>query len=150
MLTTSKCFGICVLVRSACKHLESMLSFQDMGEVHPLPKNMDLISLQFPFLFRRPEASQIPTVFSPPHGHPSLLQALPTQVLARIPRCYTHGPRLLPLQRPQHRCLCHHVKTKFFNLSASGCRLPKAGSPDVSLALPRYCCRTTAACGSQV
>lgn len=133
MLTTNKCLGLCLSVRSACKHLESTLLFPDTNEVHPVPKNVDLISPQFPFLSRRSAASQIPTVFSPLQGHPSLLQALPPQVLARIPCCDSYRSCALPLRRPQHRYLHRHVKAKFLNLSARGCRPPKASSPDAGL-----------------
>lgn len=72
------------------------------------------------------------TAFSPPRGHPSLLQARPTQALTRIPRCYTYRSRPLPPQSPQHRHLHHHVKTKFLNLSVKGCSPPKASNPDAA------------------
>lgn len=50
---------------------------------------------------------------------------------ARSPLCCTHHSGVLPLQR--HRHLHYHVKTKFLRLSVSGCRPPRASSPDASL-----------------
>jgi len=147
MLTTNKRLGIYILVRSACSHLESTLLFQDTAEVHPVPGNVDLIPPRVPLLFRRSEASPVPTAVSPPRGRPSPLQTLPTPAPARILRCYTYRSCVLPPQRPRHRYLHHHVKTKFLNLRARGCRPPKASSPAPGL-LRR--CRTTSGGGSRL
>lgn len=108
------------MVRSACEHLEIRLLFQDTDEVHPVPMNVHLTSLQFPFPFRG--FSEEPAVCSPPS---TPAPGVTTRVFARIPCCYTHISRVLPLQRPQHKLLHHHVKAKFLKPSTGGCRSPR-------------------------
>lgn len=77
------------------------------------------ISLHHSFLSRFAGSARNPPCV---HHRPLLLQVSPHESSLR---CYTHISRVLPLQRPQHKLLHHHVKAKFLKPSTGGCRSPR-------------------------
>lgn len=150
MLTTSKRVRICALVvRSACGHVESIPSFQDTDEVPPAPKNVDLISPQFPFSFCMSEASQTPLRFHPHEAiHP----------------CSRHDPHKLllaslaatPIALARFHRRAHSTGTftttwkPSFSTSAWKAAARQKPATQMLPAPPRCRCRTAAARSSQV